>query len=173
MIRPTSKQLYGAGVGTAVAVVSLGIGLSAARSIPGDPAYGLKQAVTELQTALAPSGTERAERYLDNSEAKVLELEKLLRQGAPEEVVAETAERVVSSDRNAQAEIEASRARGVATGSVEARAAASYRDRQVQLQKTADRIQGPAYFSLRRVLESPLRSVTAPQDGDILQGFGR
>ncbi len=168
MIRMTRRKAYAAGIAAMLLVGFAAVAADAARSVPGDLTYGLKQAFVELRIATVPSGTKRAQEYLDNTDTKIAELERLLQQQASVDLIAEAAERVLRSDRNVQAELAGLRSRGAPEESlekVEARAAASHRHRQRQLGPATSRLQGPSRESVRRALESnPLGTVVSETD---------
>ncbi|MEX1112947.1 MAG: DUF5667 domain-containing protein [Patescibacteria group bacterium] len=164
----TRRKVYVAGIAAMLLVGSAVVAADAARSVPGDLTYGLKQAFVELRIATAPRGTERAQEYLENTDTKIAELERLLQRQASVDLIAEAAERVLRSDRNVQAELAGLRLQGVSEESLEkvkARAAASHRDRQRQLGPATARLQGPSRESVRRALESdPLGGVVSETD---------
>lgn len=92
-------------VSAAVAVLGSVLVSEVSSSVPGDTTYGIKEAVIELRTALASGGEDRSDRYLDEVDLSVTELDLLAKQGAPAEQVEEVAERAVTTERHAQAEL--------------------------------------------------------------------
>lgn len=60
-----------------LAVLAGGAGTAAAGSLPGDPAFGLKRAVEDVQVAVAPDDTARLELLITQTERRLDELEAL------------------------------------------------------------------------------------------------
>ncbi|HEY8108468.1 MAG TPA: DUF5667 domain-containing protein [Patescibacteria group bacterium] len=135
-----------------VAVVTAGSFLlaafvvSVAGSMPGDRTYGVKEAVTELRTALASGGEDRSDRYLDEVDLNIAELNLLTEQGASKEKVAETAERAVTTERHAAAEL---------SGASDPETADRYQEHRQTLQAALRSSKQPAVRqSVRRVLRA-------------------
>ena len=61
-------------LGLAIAVALAGTGAAAASSIPGEPAFALKQAIEEAQLALAPDDSVRASVALQIAERRLADL---------------------------------------------------------------------------------------------------
>lgn len=95
----------------AAAGLILGMSLTAASAIassrPGDLSYGIREAVEELRTALASDGEARSSRYMDEVDATLAELHLLVQNSAPAELVEKTAERAITEERHAHAELSA------------------------------------------------------------------
>ncbi|HEX4744091.1 MAG TPA: DUF5667 domain-containing protein [Candidatus Limnocylindria bacterium] len=71
-----------AGVALALAIVAAGSGAAAASSLPGEPAFVLKQVFEEVQLALAPDEATRASVAVEIAERRLAELQRT--QGRPE-----------------------------------------------------------------------------------------
>ena len=142
-------------VGAAVCVTNV------TSSRPGDLAYGTKEAVVQLRTALAPDGREKGERYLDEADMTLAELTLLAQSGAPRETVAETAERAVIVERHAQAE----RSRGEAPKTTR-----RYEQHRQALQRTLRTTRQPV---VRHSVRQMLRIVSAkPRSPGIRKHLG-
>lgn len=74
------RQLAGAAL--ALAIVVGGSGAAAASSLPGEPAFVLKQALEDVQLALAPDEASRASVAVEIAERRLAELQRT--QGRPE-----------------------------------------------------------------------------------------
>lgn len=147
---PTAAKF--AATGTAGVLVLTAFIASAAATVPGDRLYGVKEAVTELRTALASGGGDRSDRYLDEVDLNIAQLDLLTAQGAPKEKVAETAERAVTTERHAAAEL---------SGETDPRTVERYRQHRRALQATLrDADQPVVRQSVKRVLR-----VLPDQDG--------
>lgn len=77
---PTRKPFltrFAPALGAAVVVVALatGSGVAAAASLPGDPAFGLKTAVEQVQLAFAPDNASRLRVLVEQSERRLDELQ--------------------------------------------------------------------------------------------------
>ena len=69
-------------LGLAITVALAGTGAAAAASLPGEPAFALKQALEEVQLALAPDEPARASVAVEIAERRLAELQRT--QGRPE-----------------------------------------------------------------------------------------
>lgn len=100
---PEAAQL--ASLAAAGSLLAAAFAVHVASSVPGDTTYGIKEAVVELRTALASGGEARSGRYLDEVDLNIAELTLLAQQGAPEVQVEAAAERAITTERHAQAEL--------------------------------------------------------------------
>lgn len=62
-------------IGLVLAILAAGGGSAAASSLPGDPAFGLKRAVEEVQVALAPDDAARLDTLVAQSDRRLSDLE--------------------------------------------------------------------------------------------------
>lgn len=62
-------------IGLVLALLAAGGGSAAASSLPGDPAFGLKRAVEEVQVALAPNDAARLDALVTQSDRRLSDLE--------------------------------------------------------------------------------------------------
>ncbi len=161
---PTSRPAFGRlrapalrpiVAGTLVlALLVAGGGSAAASSLPGDPAFGLKRAVEEVQVALAPDEVARLDTLLTQSDRRIGELETAASQ-RPAAVAPATDEYFAAVGR-----VEAALARVAALPATVARDAAIARVSAVSvahiaaLQALAARLPAAAQHGIQRAIEA-------------------
>lgn len=135
-----------------VAIVAGGAGTAAASSLPGEPAFALKQAIEELQLVIARDEAARASVALEIAERRLGELRRVLgdppRAAAAAAAYAEAVARVGSqAERLRQAPASPER-----DGALERVSDAGQRATE-QLQELGERLPAPAQQGIERAIE--------------------
>lgn len=140
--------------GLALALVGAGGGSAAASSVPGDPAFGLKRAVEEIQVALAPDGAARLQLLLGQSDRRLAELRSVA--GARPGAIAPATDEY----RAAIARVDAALVTLLATPSTPfiedaiVRASAASADHVAELESLASRLPDAAQPGIERAIEA-------------------
>lgn len=140
-----------------IVIVVVGAGAAAASSLPGEPAFALKQAVEELQLVLARDEAGRASAALEIAERRLTELSRVVgdpRRGpAAAAAYADAVARVGSqAERLRQAPVSPTR-----DGTLERMNDAGARATE-QLQELGDRLPAPAQQGIDRAIEQHTRN---------------
>ena len=141
-------------IGLVLALLAAGGGSAAASSLPGDPAFGLKRALEEVQVALAPDDATRLDTLVTQSDRRLGDLETAAA-GRPSATAPATDEyRAAVGRLDAALATLIARPATPASAAAVARASAASADHLAALQALAARLPASAQPGIQRAIEA-------------------
>ncbi len=141
-------------IGLVLALLAAGGGSAAASSLPGDPAFGLKRALEEVQVALAPDDATRLDTLVTQSDRRLGDLETAAA-GRPSATAPATDEyRAAVGRLDAALATLIARPATPASAAAVARASAGSADHLAALQALAARLPASAQPGIQRAIEA-------------------